>query len=246
MARGFWARRLARGSPTGLVLTLGVLLAGMALGVFVLIAAAVEAQGALVELDQDWARRLHEEAWNSAKTRMLFLVVTQAGSGLALAILTASMVVLLFRRRHYVLAVCCGAGVVGGGLIDYYLKSIFQRHRPQFDDPIVLHTTFSFPSGHSLSSLVAYGFLAYLLMRWRTSRWQRLLIGVLLAAWILAIGISRMYLGAHYLSDVLGGFTAGVCWLVIVITALEVIRRRRQAMAVAVSHPPDDPAGTSG
>jgi len=246
MTRGFWARRLARESPTGLGLTLGVLLAAITFGAFVVLAVAVEEQTALVELDHELASRLHEEALSSDKTRLAFRVITETGSVAGLTVLTALIALILCRRRDYVLAVCVVAGITGGGLIDYHLKAHFQRPRPEFPDPIIVEPSTSFPSGHSVGSLVAYGFLAYVLMHRRPAGWQRLAVAAFLAVWVLAIGFSRMYLGAHYLSDVLGGFSAGACWLAIVITALEVIRRQRQARAAPASHPPDNPAGSEG
>jgi len=90
----------------------------------------------------------------------------------------------------------------------------------------ILHS-YSFPSGHAMGSLVGYGMLAYLLVISWADRWQvRVAIVSIAALLILAIGVSRLYLGVHYFSDVVGGYAAGVLWLSAYITGLEIARRQ--------------------
>jgi undecaprenyl-diphosphatase len=118
------------------------------------------------------------------------------------------------------------AAFLGGGLLDGVLKQIFRRPRPAWDAPIAVSGGFSFPSGHAMVSLVAYGMLAYLV--WLQLEHQRArvaLVGCTLVL-VLLIGLSRMYLGVHYFSDVIAGYAAGAVWLAACITGLEVVRRR--------------------
>jgi undecaprenyl-diphosphatase len=223
--QSFWSRRLDRQHPLGFGLTLGVLVAVVALGCFTILAVAVQSQSELVRLDQAWATGLHEQAKSSPWTIHLFLAITHAGHWLTLTILTSLVAAILFWRRHYLLAIVWVAGVAGGGMVDGLLKLAFQRQRPQFPDPIVTESTTSFPSGHSMGSLVAYGLLAYLCVRLFPPGPRRRMLVAALAVCIFAIGFSRMYLGAHFFSDVLGGFAAGICWLALVLTPMEVLRR---------------------
>jgi undecaprenyl-diphosphatase len=225
--RRFWARRLARDDPLGFGLTLGVLLSLVALGGFAILAAAVQSQSGLVSFDQTVADHLHSRALAQPDVTAFFRFVTETGSPLVITLATVLIALLLYRRRRYLLTAGWVAGVAGGGLLVTGFKFLFHRPRPELLDPIVTEDTTSFPSGHSLGSLVAYGLLAYLSIILFPARRWRITVVTALAVWVLAIGFSRMYLGAHFFSDVLGGFSMGVCWLAVVITALEVVHRRR-------------------
>jgi membrane-associated phospholipid phosphatase len=81
-----------------------------------------------------------------------------------------------------------------------------------------------------MGSLVAYGMLAYLLVREVHGRRRRLAVIACATLLILLIGLSRMYLGVHYFSDVIGGYAAGVVWLAACISGLEVVRRRPRSL----------------
>ena len=95
------------------------------------------------------------------------------------------------------------------------LKAIFARPRPFFLDPIATAAFYSFPSGHVMGSVIVYGLLAYLLLQRKPSRPVRLVIIGVTTLIVLLVGLSRMVLGVHYLSDVLAGFAAGGAWLVV-------------------------------
>src|SRR5439155_11355775 len=113
-----------------------------------------------------------------------------------------------------------------GGVLDVGLKNLFERERPLFRDLLIVETTKSFPSGHSMGSFFGYGLIAYFLVLMLPRVWLRVCAVCGLALLVLAIGFSRIYLGAHYCSDVLGGFAVGGVWLATCITAVETLRRR--------------------
>jgi membrane-associated phospholipid phosphatase len=101
------------------------------------------------------------------------------------------------------------------------MKLGFRRERPFSPDPLATESTFSFPSGHALVSLAVYGSIALLLARRISSPpWRVLVLGGA-GLLVLAIGFSRLYLGVHFLSDVLAGFAAGTAWLALLYVALE-------------------------
>ncbi len=121
---------------------------------------------------------------------------------------------LLFRRR-YTESVALSISVLGGNLLNVGLKHLFQRGRPVFDDPILSLPTYSFPSGHAMASTVFYGLLAVYTAqnaKGRSETWGAIGIAVTVVA---LVCFSRLYLGLHYLSDVLGGIAEGVAWLAI-------------------------------
>jgi membrane-associated phospholipid phosphatase len=93
------------------------------------------------------------------------------------------------------------------------MKFAFHRARPTFDHPLLVLTSYSFPSGHVAGATLFYGFLAALLAS-RCAQWRHRLLLVLAASLLIAlVALSRMYLGAHYLSDVLAAFAEGAAWL---------------------------------
>jgi membrane-associated phospholipid phosphatase len=115
--------------------------------------------------------------------------------------------------------------VAGSALLNWLLKGLFQRPRPHFAHPLVVETSYSFPSGHAMESFVVYGMLAYLAVLWLRS-WEARMAAVCGAALVVVlIGFSRMYLGVHYFSDVVAGYAAGGVWLSALMTGAETIRR---------------------
>jgi undecaprenyl-diphosphatase len=107
------------------------------------------------------------------------------------------------------------------------LKLVFYRPRPHFDDPILSLTGYSFPSGHTMAATVLYGVLAVLLVTKVKRQRSKVLIGLAASLLIVLVGFSRMYLGAHYLSDVLGAIAEGLAWMSLCLTAIYSVWRQR-------------------
>jgi membrane-associated phospholipid phosphatase len=203
----------------------------LVLGLLVL-AAGGWAFGALAEevaegdtgLDNRIADELHEHA-----TRPLtefFEAVTALGNGIVLAGVAAIAAYLLARRRYYAEAVLMVLAYVGAEVLSYSLKLAFRRDRPFFTDPLATVSTYSFPSGHATVSVAVYGALCLVLLRLLTGPARV----VCLAATVLLvslIGFSRLYLGVHFLSDVLAGFSVGLAWLALCVVVLDLHHRRR-------------------
>ncbi|MEH7273925.1 phosphatase PAP2 family protein, partial [Neobacillus vireti] len=148
------------------------------------------------------------------------LFVTELGSKFMLSILLVISMIWLFVKRKDVWGMrLYFITVAGGGLLNLLLKNLFERERPNINR-IIEADGFSFPSGHSMGSMTYYGFLGYLVLRSKRRPFSKLGLGILLSLVILLIGISRVYLGVHYPSDVLAGLIAGSVWLVICISLL--------------------------
>lgn len=116
-------------------------------------------------------------------------------------------------------------GVGGGGLLTKLLKYHYGRERPSINEEIDA-IGYSFPSGHSMGSLIFYGFLTYFIIRSTPHKKMKWLTVGLAGILIVLISISRIYLGAHYPSDVIAGHLAGAIWLILCILALEYIKWR--------------------
>jgi membrane-associated phospholipid phosphatase len=226
----FLGRRFSRDEYLGLHLTAGMLLSLATLGLFLFLGHNVLGDTRLNELDHEFGRRLEAHRLANPALRTTFGVITQFGALNILFLLGLLVALILFMRRQRLLTVIWLTTLVGVGLLNSVMKASYDRPRPPFLDPVWVHeANASFPSGHSLVGFVGYGFLAYLLLLdlpKKVARWVASALGML----ILAIGFSRMYLGAHYASDVAGGFAVGFCWLAAVISGIEVVRRRRRAL----------------
>lgn len=150
--------------------------------------------------------------------------VTWLGSGGVLWTLTGAAAVALAIRRQWRLTAYLL--VTGGGelVLDPVLKALVGRLRPVVPHPIAYGTGDSFPSGHALGSIVCYGALFLVFLPVARGTWRRVFTAVIVTL-IAAIGISRLLLGVHYISDVLGGWTLGITWLGVTAFAFELSRQ---------------------
>jgi membrane-associated phospholipid phosphatase len=151
----------------------------------------------------------------------LMLGLTNLANPEFVVILVAiSLGVLLWYRRVWA-AQIFGLNCLGGLILNQGLKLIFVKPRPKLWTPLVVEHSYSFPSGHALGSLVLYGFLAVLL----ADRYPRYRIGIYISASsiIMAIGLSRLFLGVHYPTDIIAGYAVGFVWLT---TCVWILRMR--------------------
>lgn len=141
----------------------------------------------------------------------VFRTITNLGSPAVSLVIATIVCVVLYRRRQIADAALLPVVLGGGELLNLVLKLSFHRARPELG--VVHLDTYSYPSGHAMIATATYGAFAYLLWRRTRSGRTRALISVGMFAIVLLIGFSRLYLGVHYLSDVLGAFAAGAAWL---------------------------------
>ncbi len=147
-------------------------------------------------------------------------VATSFGSGAMGNCIGAGFAIyLIWRRRFYWLA-AFASSLYGGMLLNRILKYVFQRPRPYFDDPLLSLSSYSFPSGHTMTATVLFGVIAaYFFTTTQDWRW-RVIIICATSFLILLVGFSRIYLGVHYLSDVLGAMAEGLAWLALCLTVV--------------------------
>jgi undecaprenyl-diphosphatase len=134
-------------------------------------------------------------------------------------------------RRDWFRAVALTLAVVGGTLLNDLLKALFHRGRPETAIEFINYQSWSFPSGHAMNSLIGFGFVAYLLLEHTTDRRARVAIIAATLVLVGLVGFSRLYLGVHYLSDVIAGYLAGAVWLLVCIAALRFAERQRAGRA---------------
>jgi undecaprenyl-diphosphatase len=143
-----------------------------------------------------------------------FLWISVLGKSNFVLVLASIITMMLFIWRERELIGPFWIGIGGSYLYTYILKTSFHRQRPQGLE-VYHESSFSFPSLHATIAVALYGFIAYILARRTESRKVRLFIFVTTIILIIAIGFSRLYLGVHFLSDVIGGYLLGTFLLVI-------------------------------
>lgn len=180
---------------------------------------------AITLLDLRVAQWFHAHAFEPLTSFMLGVSLLHSTAGALL--LAAGFALYLWRRaaRRWLLALLLS--VPGGMLLNVLLKYVFQRSRPVFEHPLVTLASYSFPSGHTVAATLLYGVLASYLVTER--RQAAALVVPPSVLMVLLVAASRVYLGAHYLSDVLAAMAEGVAWLALCITATSAWRRRLPA-----------------
>lgn len=174
---------------------------------------------AIVGVDDSVAAMFHSLVTPPA-TAVLELVTALGSTAVLIAVVAVSGASLLSRGARSAAAFLLVA-FAGAEALTWSLKFYFERERPSFANPIATESSFSFPSGHALISVAVYGAVGYLLFgRLRRTGARAACVGAFMLL-VAAIGFSRLYLGVHYLSDVLAGFGLGFAWLVIVATLRE-------------------------
>jgi undecaprenyl-diphosphatase len=221
-----WLRaRLTITQHVSLRLLVGLAICIACLRIFAELVEEVFTEQEFARIDLGLANELHAAATPSAHT--FFLVVTTFGFQVVWIVGVTVGLYFLWRRRWLRLIVWLAA-LAGGEALNFLLKAWFARPRPQFADPLAVALYYSFPSGHAMMSLITYGLLAYFLFIGLPRRWQRVPAVAALILLILLIGFSRLYLGVHYLSDILAGFVVGGLWLSVCITAMNFVLERRE------------------
>jgi membrane-associated phospholipid phosphatase len=195
--------------------------------VFGALAYNVWTKGPLLQWDVPITTELHQEAVKEPP-RIIELLTFGFFVGKELVQVIAIILALYFLHKRFwrELAMLL-VGLGGGALIWYFLTGIFNRPRPEAQIGIVV-TDPSFPSGHVITAVLAYGLLAYLFVPKMPSLFWKWVVVIAAILTILYIGFSRLVLGGHYLTDLLAGYALGIAWAGLVYTLIERISMGRQ------------------
>lgn len=220
-----------RRAPIALTTLYAVAMFGVAaLVVFAIVANGVEHSGALTRFDlRDFSRR---QSTVTAEGARFYVIVSLVGSPASMTILAALGALRFGWQRHMLLLVSWIIAFAGAGLLVVILKRTIHRSRPDGAGLFLHGTSLSFPSGHAVGSMVGFGMLTYVLLRCRvTGHASR--AGVVATASLIVglIAYSRLYLGVHYISDVIAGLALGTVWLIICVGAAEFARRHGPPLA---------------
>lgn len=225
--RRFVAARLSPEEATGLHMTVGLLLMIGAAWLFGGIAEDVVSGDEITLLDVELARWLHRHATPGLTRVMLFITHWHGMAGAAVMALLLAAYFYVRKQPYWLLAELFV--VPGGMLLNVLLKYVFQRARPSFEEPLLTLSTYSFPSGHTANAALLYGLIGCWLWTRHGGFGARAAIVASACTMVALVGFTRMYLGVHYLSDVLAAAAAGAAWLAVCVTAVSTLRRQRAA-----------------
>ncbi len=150
--------------------------------------------------------------------------ITDIPAGLVLSF----TVVLLLFKKHRKESLIFSLSLIIGCILNYFLKIFFRIPRPNIA-PLEILSDFTYPSGHTMNNLVLYGLLAFYTFHFTKNKSISMVVGFIAAVWIFLIGLSRIYLGAHYPSDVLAGYLVGFWWLLTVLLVDKTISFSKEA-----------------
>lgn len=225
-------RRLDPAGRYGLrttLLAVALTLVGVPFGLLV---AQVRGDGRLVGVDTAGLDRLHQWVRDSPGAVRVLNLVTDLGSPPWLWLVMTVAVLWLLRVGRTRLAVFLAVTALVGSLISTGVKIAVDRPRPFLPEPVASARGKSFPSGHAMSSTVCYGALLLAFLPAVARRWRPWLVAGT-AGLVVAIGFTRLALGVHYLSDVLGGFVLGLAWLAVSTATFSIWRVERGRRPVA-------------
>lgn len=148
----------------------------------------------------------------------IFKVITKF-SGTIILIVIAILLFIFIKEKKIGLAILINLGMAP--LTNQIIKQFFRRPRPALEYRLIEESGFSFPSGHSMTSMAFYGFLIYLIYKKVNNKVLKWFLISLLSLLILSIGFSRIYLGVHYFTDVCAGFIEAICYLIVFITVFK-------------------------
>ncbi|MGO4617368.1 phosphatase PAP2 family protein [Nocardia sp. 2YAB30] len=155
------------------------------------------------------------------------VTVSALGGTLTMTALATLVCLGLSWRRRWSEAALIAIAGLGAGLLVRGGKSVIGRARPPVEEHLVTVTNQSYPSGHSLGSFVVVGVVAVVLIPHLRHTALRTLAATLAAIFVAAVGLSRIYLGVHWITDVLGGWCLGALWLLACLTAYRYLTRRK-------------------
>jgi membrane-associated phospholipid phosphatase len=161
---------------------------------------------------------LHQ--WSTPLLDQIMLILTRLGNPEFVVVVIFLSLGLLLWQQYYQEAKMLAISSLGALILNQGMKLFFARPRPALWPRLINEISYSFPSGHALGSLVLYGFLAYLFAQ-HFPKWSPLIYS--LAVGIIAlIGLSRLYLGVHWPTDIIAGYSVGFLWIVICVATLKV------------------------
>ena len=229
-----WAReRFDPAGRYGLRVTLFAVATLLVLIPFLYLLLQVSSEGPLTRTDTNVAESLHEFARDWPPVVLAAKIVSFLGIPVWFYLIVGMAAIYFWRHDRRRVAVYLVVTNLVGGAIDTIVKLAVDRPRPELEDPFVEALGKSFPSGHTMATTVGYGTLLLVFMPVIPRRW-RVPTVVAYFTWIVLMGLSRLSLGVHYVSDVLGGFVLGLARLTAGTAAFSIWRKEEGEKRISV------------
>ncbi|MEP6562728.1 MAG: phosphatase PAP2 family protein [Nakamurella sp.] len=234
----FAAIRWRRSAPGAaeLLITSGMLLAILAAIVLGLADGAAEGTG-LASIDPPVWHWMIDHRTPTLTSLAIF--ITNIGSTVSMTVIAGCTVIYLLVKRRRGDAALVAIVAAGAGLLVMIGKATVGRQRPPADFRLVPETNESFPSGHALASAAILGAVLVVLLPSINRIGVRVAISAGVGLFVLAIGLSRLYLGVHWATDVIGGWVIGLAWLLLCVTVRQLWRLSRGRPGLRVQHARD-------
>ena len=227
---GRYSDRFKTYAPIALIVVAGAVLTAFAGDGFLDLAELVHSQSDVLQKADAHAHLWAVQHRTSGATSF-FVVMSNVGGPFGAAVIALTVAIILLIRKRYRWVLYLAVTVGGGSLLNLELKRYFARARPDVAEMLRRAHGYSFPSGHAMGSTVVFGALSYLAFRtalhwkWKTAA------PALAVTLIISVALSRVYLGAHWISDVAAGIACGTMWVAITTMAYETVRRIRRLRA---------------
>lgn len=186
------------------------------------------AENELTTIDAAVADYIH--AFRTERLTLFFTFITHLGDRFGYVVIIILLAVFFLIRHHsWKFTVQTLLVLLLSTFSNMVLKKMINRSRPAIEH-LVSVSTLSYPSGHAMCAMAFYGFLIYLTFRYKVRMWLKVVLIAVLIFLILAIGISRIYLGVHYPSDVAAGFMGGLIWVafcVVLFNLIDLLQKRK-------------------
>ena len=208
----------------GLPLTVLFLVMGYILALFIGLVEDVVTSDSIVAIDYFVSQQM--SLLSESFVVQFFILITSLGSTpiTCLVVLLTGVVCWVIRQRFIFIGLLIA--IIGSTVFTFISKLLFHRVRPV--DILLFEQTFSFPSGHATVTIALYGFIAYIAIRFNQDFSKRVRIIVVTVFFSILLGLSRIVLNEHYLSDVFGGYLVGALWLTVAISVTEWLRARNK------------------
>lgn len=219
----FLKKRFTADEKYGLYFTLGTIFTLFFIYIFFGIIRDYIGQEALTQFDLRVINLFALLRHSKLNNQMLFITYLAKGEIIATGTIIFLLIFYLHKKWRFINTLLIS--VLGGELFVWIIKNIIERPRPPLINALVTESSYSFPSGHTFVAITFYGLLSYFIIQSEKNKFLKIASFLLTLILISLIGTSRIYLGAHWPSDVFASFAAGLAWLSILITSLKIKKK---------------------
>ena len=219
----FLKKRLNSTEKYGLYLTIGVIFTLVFIYIFFGIIQDYIGQENLVQFDLRVINLFATLRQDQLNHQMLFITYLAKGENIIVGLIVFSAIFFIYKKWRLLYTLLISVGI--GELFVWIIKNIIDRPRPPLANTLVTESSYSFPSGHTFVAIAFYGLLAYFIIQSEKNKTLKVISTIFAIVLILSISISRVYLGAHWPSDVFASLASGSAWLSILITSLKIKKK---------------------